>query len=113
MILETIISTLPVEVCTGQDKLTQPVTGGYVSDLLSNVMGQAGAGNIWVTMQGHQNIIAVASLLGLAGIVLAGGVSPEEETVRKAEREGIVLLTTKLSAYEIAGRLYSLGITAQ
>lgn len=113
MILETIISALPLEVRTGENKLGQPVTGGYVSDLLSNVMGQAGAGNIWITMQGHQNIVAVASLLGLAGIVLAGGVSPEEETIRKAEREGIVLLTTELSAFEVAGRLYSLGITAQ
>lgn len=113
MLLEKITSVLPVEVRTGGDKLGQPVTGGYVSDLLSNVMGQAGAGHIWVTMQGHQNIVAVASLLGLAGIVLAGGVTPDEDTLRKAEREGIVLLTTQLSAFEITGRLYSLGITAQ
>jgi len=113
VILGALTSALPVEVRTGGDKLDQPVTGGYASDLLSNVMGQAGAGYIWVTMQGHQNIVAVASLLGLAGIVLAGGVAPDEETLRKAQREGIVLLTTELSAFEITGRLYSLGIRAQ
>lgn len=113
MNLQELITGLPVEVRTGSDRLNQEVTGGYVSDLLSNVMGQAGAGNIWITMQGHQNIIAVASLLGLSGIVLAGGVCPEEETLRKAEREGIVLITTKLSAFELTGKLYQLGITGQ
>ena len=113
MTLETVAASLPAEIRTGRDKLDTPVTGGYASDLLSNVMGQAGTGQLWITMQGHQNIVAVASLLGLAGIVLAGGVSPDEDTLRKAEREGVVLLSTPLSTFEVAGKLYNMGIGVQ
>ena len=113
MNLQDIRKAVPVEVLTGIERLNEEVTGGYVSDLLSNVMGQAQTGNIWVTMQGHQNIIAVASLLGLAGIVLAGGVKPDEETIRKAEKESIVLMVTNLSAFEVSGKLYNLGLTGQ
>ena len=51
--------------------------------LLSNVMGQAEPGMVWVTMQGHQNVAAVASLIGLAAVVVAGGAPVEEETLKK------------------------------
>lgn len=110
MNVQDIAVALPVEILTGQNALDNSITGGYASDLLSNVMGQATAGNIWVTMQGHQNIAAVASLAGLAAIVIAGGVEPAPETLQKAEREGIVILSTSLSAFEIVGRLYQMGI---
>ena len=79
-----------------------------MSDLLSHVMGQAKAGQIWVTMQGHQNIIAVASLVGLVAVIVAGGVEPEEQTVVKARDQEVVLCKTNLSTYEVVGRLYNL-----
>jgi len=110
MNVRDVVASLPVTVATGQEVLNNPVTGGYASDLLSNVMGQATAGNIWVTMQGHQNIVAVASLAGLAAIVIAGGAEPAPETLKKADQEGIVILITSLSAFEVVGRLYQLGI---
>ncbi|MCX7779503.1 MAG: DRTGG domain-containing protein [Negativicutes bacterium] len=113
MTVSEIIAALPLTVITAPENPEQEVKGGYASDLLSNVMGQAGAGFLWVTMQGHQNIVAVASLLGLAGIILAGGAKPDEETIRKAGREKIALLTTELSTFEISGRLYQLGISGQ
>ena len=93
--------------------MTAAVTGGYTSDLLSNVMGQAKAGSVWVTMQGHQNIIAVASLVGLAAVVVAGGIEPEPQTIAKAKEQEVILCKTPLSVYEAAGRLYRLNTTAQ
>jgi hypothetical protein len=90
--------------------LDESLTGGYVSDLLSHVMGQSKAGQVWITMQGHQNIIAVASLVGLGAVIVAGGIEPEEQTLIKANEQEIVLCKTKLSMYEVAGRLYQLGI---
>lgn len=87
-----------------------PVSGGYTSDLLSNVMGFAAPGNVWVTMQGHQNIIAVASLASLAAVIVAGGVVPEKETIEKATEKGIILLTSPLSSFELVGQLYQLEI---
>jgi len=111
--IQEIVKALSLKVIAGQSNLDKVVSGGYASDLLSNVMGQANAGNIWVTMQGHQNIVAVALLAGLTAIVIAGGVEPDPEAVRKAETEEIVMLTTTLSAYEVVGRLYQLGITGE
>ena len=87
------------------------VTGGYASDLLSNVMGQAEPGMVWVTMQGHQNVAAVASLIGLAAVVVAGGAPVEEETLKKADANNINIAVTDLPAYVVAGQLYALGIT--
>lgn len=113
MQLKEVVSTLQLTVLTGQGNLEAKVTGGYASDLLSNVMGQAETGNIWVTMQGHQNVVAVASLAGLSAILIAGGVEPEKDALDKAAKESIVILTTTLSSFEAIGRLYGLGIAGQ
>ncbi|HWQ61917.1 MAG TPA: serine kinase [Negativicutes bacterium] len=111
--VEDIVKALPLTVVAGQDSLAAQVTGGYASDLLSNVMGFAAPGNVWVTMQGHQNIVAVASLAGLAAVVVAGGVVPEPDTVAKAKAEGVVLLTTDLPAFAMVGQLYQSGVKGQ
>jgi len=111
MQLRDVIARLPLEVIAGEGQLDTEVTGGYASDLLSNVMGQASAGNIWVTAQAHQNIVAVASLTGLAAVIIAGGFQPEQETILKAKREKIILLSTPLPAFEVVGLLYRMGIS--
>ena len=107
------IPELRLEVKAGQKQLDRVVKGAYASDLLSHVMARAKEGNIWVTIQAHQNIVAVAALLNLAGIVIAGGIEPQADTLLKAEEEGIpILLTTSLAAFEVIGRLYALGVGA-
>lgn len=113
MNVQELTKALPLRVVAGQSNLTKEISGGYASDLLSNVMGQARSGNIWVTMQGHQNIVAVASLAGLAAIIVTGGVEPDKDAIRKAGSEDIVLLTTTLPSFEVVGRLYQLGITGE
>ncbi len=110
MRLADIVGELELDVLVGPT-LEEEVTGGYVSDLLSVVMANAKEGQLWITLQGHQNIIAVAVLVDLAGVIIAGGVKPDPETRIKAKEEGINLLTTSLPAYEIAGRLYGLGVS--
>lgn len=111
MTVGEMIKSLPLKVAAATSGLDAHVKGGYTSDLLSNVMGFAGQGSVWVTMQGHQNIIAVASLSGLAAVIVAGGVVPEQETVLKAESEGVTLLTCELPSFELVGRLYQLGVS--
>jgi hypothetical protein len=108
MNLETIVRTLQFGVKAGGDRLGAEVRGGYVGDLLSDVMANGREGDIWITRQVHQNIIAVASLKDLAGIVLIRGAEPAQETLEKAVKEGIPLLTTDLPAFEAAGRIYEL-----
>lgn len=113
MTVQEIAKALPLTVVSGQSNLDKKISGGYASDLLSNVMGQAQAGNVWVTMQGHQNIVAVALLVGLTAIIVAGGVQPDQDALRKAAAEEIVILTTPLPAYEVIGRLYQMGIKGE
>lgn len=110
MLMAEVIKELELTSVATTGDLNMPVSGGYVSDLLSHVMGQAKAGQIWITMQGHQNIVAVASLMGLAAVIVAGGIEPEEQTVTKAAEQEVILCKTALSTYEVAGRLYKLGI---
>ncbi|MBC8014242.1 MAG: serine kinase [Sporomusaceae bacterium] len=110
MIVREIVDILQAEVVAGAAKIDNECSAGYTSDLLSNVMGQAKAGSVWITMQGHQNIVAVASLLGLSAVILAGDVKPEKETICKAEEEQIPLLITTLSSFTVAGLLHDKGI---
>ena len=73
-------------------------------------MAHGREGQVWITIQTHPNIVAVAALAGLAAIVLAHGVRPEEDTVVRAEEEGMPLLLSAESAYVLAGKLYELGV---
>jgi len=110
MKLEEIVSKLSLQAQTAADKLDIEVTGGYASDLLSCVMAKGQAGNVWVTIQAHPNIVAVASLLDLAAIIVAEGVAPDAATVAKAEKESIPILTTTLTTYTVVGELFKLGV---
>jgi predicted transcriptional regulator len=108
--LVEIVEQLGLSVATGKDKLDSVVTGVYVGDLLSDVLANAEEGHLWITLQIHPNIMGVASIKGLSGIVVIGGRSPEEGTLRKAEEEKIPLLKTQMQTFEIAGRLYEMGL---
>jgi hypothetical protein len=86
------------------------IKGGYASDLLSDVMGNSQEGDLWVTLQKHVNIVAVAQLNSLAAIVLVNGRKPEPDTTARAEEMGIPIISTPLQAFDAAGILYSSGI---
>jgi len=106
-----LIRQLNLHVRSGQEDLGREVTGGYAGDLLSDVLANAEPGNIWVTLQIHQNIVAVASMKDLSGIILVNGREPEKDTVEKAEAENVVTMVTELPTFELVGRLYGLGVT--
>lgn len=106
--LNDIVNELSLEVKSCKDGLHNEVTGAYVSDLLSDVMGNSKKGDVWITLQTHLNIVAVAGHAELAGIILVGGREPQEEVVQKAESEKITVMSTPLTAFEVAGRLYPL-----
>lgn len=94
-------------VFSGKAGLEKEITGGYVSDLLSDVMGFAREGQVWITLQTHQNVMAIASLKDLAAVVLVKGFEPDAETIAHSEEEGIPVLGTQLSTFEFAGILYN------
>lgn len=111
MKLSEIVERLNLSVRSANEKLDEEVTGGYVSDLLSDVIANGKEGDVWITLQIHQNIVAVATMNKLAGIVLVNGREPEEQTREAAEQEAMPIMVTDLPAFEIAGKLYELGIS--
>ena len=108
MKLKQIVEKLNLETRVAVNNLDAEVGNGYVSDLLSDVLGNSEENDLWITLQIHPNIAAVASMKGLAGIVIINGREPEEETVKKAEEENIPIIVSKMSAFELSGKLYAL-----
>jgi hypothetical protein len=86
------------------------IVQGYASDLLSDVLAHAPAGGLLVTLQVHLNVIAVASHADLRAVVFASGRRPEDEIVARAAEEGITLYVTADDTFQVAGRLYELGV---
>ena len=109
MKLDQIVEKLNLEVRVAADKLATEVRSGYVSDMLSDVLANSEEDDLWITLQIHPNIVAIASMKGLAGIVIINGREPEEETVKKAEEKGIPIMVSQMTAFELSGRLYALG----
>ena len=108
MDLESIVKALNLKIRSGEDKLKTEIQGGYTGDLLSDVMGNSKEGDIWITRQVHQNIVAVASLKEHAGIILVQDGEPAKDTLEKAIKEGIPIMISDLSAFEVTGRIYDL-----
>ncbi len=84
------------------------INDGYVSDLLSDVMANAKDNQAWITIMKHLNSVAVASIANIPCIIFANGVIPNSDVIDKANEENICLLASKLSSFEIAGRLYTM-----
>jgi len=110
--LQDIADALKLAVSTDGDLLSsRTVTGGYAGDMLSDVLAHARKGQVWVTLQTHTNIVAVASSKELCGIIVVNGRTPEAATLQKAEQEQIPILVSPLSSYDVVARLYELGVT--
>ncbi len=105
--------TLNLKVIAGNAALNREITGGYCADLLSCVMARAKAGNVWATLQAHPNVIAVATLLELAAVIVTEGASIPAEVIAKADAEGIALLSTPHTTFWVVGELARLGVKAQ
>lgn len=108
MTVKELIENLDIHLISGDNGLQNTISGGYVSDLLSDVMGRAKEGEVWITLQTHKNVIAIASLKDLAAVILVRGLLPDEDAMNQSNLENIPVLSTPLTAFEIAGKLYEL-----
>jgi len=108
MQVKDIINILNLKIFGGEQGLDREINGGYTSDLLSDVMGHADSGKVWITLQTHKNVIAIASLKELAAVVLIKGNVPDADMLAQAMDEGIPVLGTEEEAFETTGKLYNL-----
>jgi len=112
MNLHEVINKLGLTVCCGSPDMDCKVTGAYVSDLLSNVIATAKQGDVWITVQSHVNVVAVSVLKELAAVIIVQGREPAESTIQKAKEENVIILLSQQSAYQVAGKLYQIGVGA-
>ncbi len=107
MKVSDLVAKYNLKVFSGHMDLEREITGGYVSDLLSDVMGNAAENEVWITLQTHQNVMAIASLKDLAAVLLVKDLEPDADTLAHSKEEGIPLLGTGYTTFEIAGRLFA------
>jgi hypothetical protein len=113
MKLKEIAERLGWELKTPQVPLETEVKTGYASDLLSDVLAHSIEGDIWVTRQTHLNIVAIAVMRELAGILLVSGAEPDADTVAKALEKSVPIFRTASPTFEAVGRLYQIGISGK
>ncbi|MDR1181690.1 MAG: serine kinase [Bacteroidales bacterium] len=108
MKVRELVEKANLKVFSGEKGLDNEISGGYTCDLLSDVMGHAEAGSIWITLQTHKNVMAIASLKELAAIVLVKGYKPDDDTFLQSNKENIPILGTDAETFEISGIIYHL-----
>jgi hypothetical protein len=109
--LQAMIKALDLTVLTQPRDFSGIIpAAGYTSDLLSCVMANATHQGIWVTLQAHNNIVAVAALLDLCAVLITEGAMPEPATIAKANQEGVTLLSTSKPSFYVSGKLWEMGL---
>jgi hypothetical protein len=86
------------------------VSHGYASDMLSDVLARAPKGALLATLQTHLSVVAVAAQTGLAGVIFTNNKRPEDRVIERAEIEDIPLYVTASDTFDVAGRLFVLGV---
>ncbi|HHZ12901.1 MAG: AraC family transcriptional regulator [Caldicoprobacterales bacterium] len=113
MRINDLIKKIPHTILAGEEFLNREIKSGYCCDLLSRVMAHGPRNGIWITVQTHVNIIAIATLLDISCIIIPEDISVDPNTIAKANEEEVVVISSPLTAFELAGRLYEMGVGNQ
>lgn len=113
MKLKELAERLNLELTTPNVPMEAEVKTGYASDLLSDVLANSIEGDLWVTRQTHLNIVAIAVMRDLSGILLVNGSQPDPDTLEKAAEKMVPIFRTSLPTFEVVGRLHQLGISGR
>jgi len=108
MTVRELAKVLDLQVLTGDVNLDEQVKSGYVSDLLSDVIANGPESSVWVTVQRHVNILGVAKLRSIVAIITPRNLKVENDVIERAKAEGVALLRTGLTAFEVSGEIYGL-----
>lgn len=103
-----LIKKLKFKVISGKDFLEKDVKGGYVGDLLSDVLASSKEGDLWITVQVHPNIIAVSAMKGHSAILITSSKKIDEDTIEKAKEEKVGILSTEMNSFEAAAKISQL-----
>ncbi len=102
MTVKQLVKQLQLDVIAGKEGLEAEVNGVYICDLLSWVMSHAQKGDIWLTVMTNVNVVAVALLTEVACIIIPEDITIDAQTIEKANNENIPILSSSLTAYQLA-----------
>lgn len=108
MTVKELVDALNLKVFSGEEGLNNEINGGYTSDLLSDVMGNVQEGMVWITLQTHVNVMAIASLREVAAVIMVKGLVPEANTIEHSNKEGLPILGTSEGTFEISGKIFQM-----
>jgi hypothetical protein len=108
MELQKIIDSLGLTALTNVED--RPVSGVYISDMLSDVMANAQPDSLWLTVQTHKNIVSAANLVDIAAVVVVQDKKVPQDTIDLANRFHVIILSTPLPSFALAGRLVEFGL---
>lgn len=108
MTVQDLVDKLNLKVLSGADGIGGKIAGCHVSDLISDVVGNAKEGDAWITLQSHRNIVAAALLKKLSCIILVNGIEPSAQARSISNNENIPILSTQSTTFETTGLIYNL-----
>lgn len=111
MDIQGLIDLTNAKLLTPNADLAREVKCGYSCDLLSWVMAHGKNGMAWITVQTHMNVVAVATLMEMALVLVPENIQVAQDVLDRAENEGIAILSSEKTAYELCGLMYGAGIT--
>lgn len=100
MTLEKLLQKIKGKVITENTKEIT-IDNVYICDLLSWVMSHAKKGDAWITVLTNVNVPAVALLAEVGCVIIPEDIQVEELTLRKAKENGIIIIGTQYSAFDI------------
>jgi hypothetical protein len=107
--LKAYLDAVGAEILTpGVDASAVNITNGYVSDMLSDVMGTAKEGQVWITIMRHMNTVAVASMTSIPCVLFAKGLKPDAAVIERAIQEEVCLASSDMQVFDLAGILYGM-----
>lgn len=102
MTVAMLLEKTNAKLLAGKKGVDKKITGFYVGDMLSWVMANAEEGQAWITIQTNINVIAVSIMTDISCVIVAENAEVPADTLHKADEEGIPIIQTSLSAYQMA-----------
>ena len=84
------------------------ITAAFTSDLLSDVMAHAAENSVLITIQAHQNTVAVATLAGIRAILACSSRPVPAVMLAAARKESVGIFRTSLNQFDASVAVHQL-----
>ena len=110
MILKDIKNILKCRSLTSEKLLDKEIDYCFGADLMSDVLRYARTGSLLLTGITNNQVIQVAEIMDLSGVIFVRGKQPEQNMIEQADKRNLPLLTTDNLMFDACGILYTNGL---